>query len=304
MTRRHIIDLLLTGATGLPACAPPKVGILARLNRIAASEELAIVDTLTPEVMTVIGANVGRFVLPEPPGRLSIAPDGVWAAWFPYSSNVYPEGTEGPLVYFTDHRESARTLRLKGRFGAQLAISSKGERLAVALVVAAGPVTRLLVLKLATGEVEYDLTDLLTRFSPAKVERLRLSAGGNRLAAGSRNLFSVVDLPSRTVLFEGAGRFPSLSPSGEAVAFVDERRKLSLTTIATGATRRLLGWSAVHGSGPGPRTAHSFSQASRGRHPSFGIWPRSTAKRMPMRRSHALRSMTSGRSAHSSSGGC
>jgi len=140
-------------------------------------------------------------------------------------------------------------VRLKGRFGAYLAISSKAEHLAVAVVVGASPTTRLIVLRPATGEMECDVTDLITRFSLHELERLRLSASGDRLVAGSRNFFSVIDLPSRKILLEGEGRFPSISPSGEALAFVDAHRKLNLTTVATGATRRLLQGSTTHGVG-------------------------------------------------------
>jgi len=249
MTRRHLIDLVLTGTVGTLACAPSKAGILARLSQGARSADLVTIDTLVPEAMTVIGADAGRLVLPERPGRLSVGPDGRWVAWFPYSSSVYPESTEGPLAYFTDNPRSARRVRLKGRFGARLAISSGAERLAVAVVVGAEATTRLVVLKPATGAVEHDVSDLITWFSLRDLERLRLSGSGERLVAGSRNRFSVVDLPSHKVLLEGEGRFPALSPSGEAIAFVDGHRKLNLTTLATGATRRLLRRSTTHGVG-------------------------------------------------------
>jgi hypothetical protein len=249
MTRRHFADLTLTALAGTVACAPSKTGIIARLNETALSRNFAIVDTLVPEAMTVIGAGTGRLALSERPGRLSLAPDGAWVAWFPYDSNVYPESTKGARVYFTDNPRSAKTVKLTGLLGAQLAISSGAEHLAVAVVVSGGPVTRLLVVRPATGEVKQDLTDLITQFSLGQLERLRLSASGDRLVAGSRNLFSVLDVPSRKVLFEGQGRFPSISPSGKDIAFVDRHRKLSLTTITTGATRRLLGRSATHGVG-------------------------------------------------------
>jgi hypothetical protein len=248
MTRRHLIDLLLTGTASTLACAPQKASILARLSRATTTDDLAIIDTLVPEVITVVGG-AGRLVLTEPPGRLSLAPDGAWVAWFPHSANVYAESAEGPLAYYTDNPGSARTVRLNGRFGARLAISSGAERLAVALVVGARPTTRLLVLKPSTGELEHDVTELITRFNLRDLERLRMSASGDRLAAGSRDLFSVVDVPSRKVLFEGRGRFPSLSPSGEALAFVDGQRKLHLATVATGQTRQLLGRSSTHGVG-------------------------------------------------------
>lgn len=57
---------------------------------------------------------------------------------------------------------------------------------------------------------------------------------GERLAIGWPNSFCVIDLPSRTVLFEAKGRFPCISLSGEEVAFVCSNRKLALVTVATG----------------------------------------------------------------------
>ena len=153
------------------------------------------------------------------------------------------------MIHYTDNPLSARILKLKGRFAARLAISSKAEHLAVALVEAAGPITRLIVLKTQTGEIEYDVTDLITRFSLRDLERLRLSARGDRLVVGSLKWFSLIDLPSRRVLFEGAGRFASISPSGEFLAFVDARRKLSVVTVAIGETRHLLKSSTTHGVG-------------------------------------------------------
>jgi hypothetical protein len=194
----------------------------------------------------VLSPNAGRLVLPVPPWCLSVAPDGGCLAWFPHNCDPI-QGCAGDLrVYINDDAGSVRSVRLEGQFGARLAISSKGEHLAVAIVVAPGPATRLLVLTPGTGKVEQDVTDLITRFRPERIERRRFSAAGDRLVAGSRNLFSVVDLPSRKVIFEGAGRFPSLSHSGEAVAFVDEQRKLNVATLATGATRRLLRWSETY----------------------------------------------------------
>jgi hypothetical protein len=249
MTRRHLINILLAGSASTQACTSSKADVLARLNKTARAGDLTIIDVLTPEIMTTVSPDAGRLILPERPGRLSLAPDGAWVAWFSYSSTVYPESAHGPLVYFTDDPRSARTVRIKGRFGAWLAISSGAQRLGVAVVRGDQPTTRLVVLKPLVDGTEDDITELITRFNPREIECLRFSASGDRLVAGSRRMFSVIDLPLRKVLFEGEGRSPSISPSGEVVAFVDQRRRLTVTTVGTGATKRLLERSITHGVG-------------------------------------------------------
>jgi hypothetical protein len=76
-----------------------------------------------------------------------------------------------------------------------------------------------------------------------------MSATGGRLVVGSRESFCVIDLGSRTVAYEGAGRFPRISPSGEALAFVDSKQALWLAALAGGRPKRCMrGW-AVPGVG-------------------------------------------------------
>jgi hypothetical protein len=197
----------------------------------------------------VAGAGAGQLLVPDHPEWLSISPDGAWAAWIPSACLPYPSGTTGePLFRFTDNNRSARTVRFEGWYGVQLAISSNAGHLALVIVCTDGT-RRLVVLKTETGEVEHDVTELIARFDLKGMEHLQLSASGDRLVAGSRNLFSVVDVLSHKVLLEGEGRSPSLSPSGGSLAFVGEGRELKLTTVVTGATRRLLGRSTTHGVG-------------------------------------------------------
>jgi len=248
MTRRILIDLLLGGTAGSLACTRPNAGILSRFQRLIRANDLIMLDALVPEAITVIGAGDWRLVLPEPPGRLSFSPDGAWIAWFPYS-NVYERASGGLSVCFTNSAQSARRIKLEGRHGAALAVSSGAERLAVCMAVAAGPVSRLVVIKVATGEIQDDVSDLISRFDLRTTERMRLSASGDRLVVGSPSHFSLIDLPSRKLVLEGEGRFPCISPSGEALAYVDGRRELSLTTVATGTTKRLLEHSITHGVG-------------------------------------------------------
>jgi hypothetical protein len=250
VTRRRLIGWGLGGVVGASGCEPGSPEVLAKMKAMAEKGDFAITGarlavgptgTLIPEGMTMAGLNAGRLVLPDPPHWLSLAPDGAWAAWVPESSRPTPFGTGGtPLFHFTDDPGSIRTVKFIGRSAEQLALSSRAEHLALVTLGGADFERRLIVLELPSGEMEYDVTDLISRFRLVNLESLRLSASGTRLAAGSRESFSVVDLPSRSVLFEGSGRFPRLSPSGEAVAFVGVNRKLTVATLATGSTRTLM----------------------------------------------------------------
>jgi hypothetical protein len=140
-------------------------------------------------------------------------------------------------------------LELAGRYGAQLAISSKAAHLAVVVVAGTNATTRLVVLKPTTGELEHDVTEVIKNFNLKDTERLRFSANGNRLVAGSPSSFSLVDLPSRKLVLEGQGRFPSISPSGELLAFIDHRRRLNLVKVTSGISTPLLDRLTVHGVG-------------------------------------------------------
>jgi len=201
--------------------------------------------------MTANGADSGQLELPgaAPPHFLSVAPDGVWVAWVPESSLPDAFGGSGqPAFCITDDPRSARTSSFRGWFGQQIALSSGAEHLAV-VAVDRDLNRRLLTVNAATGETEHDLTELIARFSLGDVERLRFSANGSRLVVGSRESFLVLDLSAHKALFQGEGRVPSRSPSGEEAAFVDARGRLGLAAVASGATRTLLDGATTYGVG-------------------------------------------------------
>lgn len=259
MTRRQFSRFLLAGAACGSACSPTNRDILVRLRSTCETGDFAIVgarlgmdsgNSLVPGAMTADGADSGQLELPgaEPPRFLSIAPDGVWVAWVPESSLPDGFGKGGqPVCCVTDDPRSARTSSFQGWFGQQIAVSSNAEHLAV-VAVDRDLNRRLLTVRPATRETE-DLTELVARFSLRDVERLRFSANGSRLAVGSRESFLVLDPSAHKALFQGEGRFPSLSPSGEEVTFVDARRKLGLAAVASGTTRTLLDGATTYGVG-------------------------------------------------------
>ena len=239
MTRRSLVNVLISGAAGTLACVPKgAAAALKNANDMAEREGLAIIMDRR-FANTVTGVQVGQLRLPDNPYWLSVAPDGAAVAWVPASSLCHPLAAEEPLVRFTDKSRSVRTLRFAGRCATQVAISSNARHVALIAVADEAFNRRLMLLNPVTAEVEYDSTELISRFNRAQVECFQISATGDRLAVASRESFAVIDLPSRKILLEQDGHYPSLSPQGDVISFLDKRGDLVLTTLSTGTRRSI-----------------------------------------------------------------
>lgn len=202
-----------------------------------------------PEGFDVTGKDAGALAKVDCLYDRSVSPDGDWVAWAPLSSQPHI-GHEEPVVLFTNNSVSVHSVRFTGRFGEMAAISSGASHLAVIAVVGQALNRHLIVLNPATGKVEYDLTNLVTRFSLKDVFRFQISANGGRLVVGPRESFLVIDVPSRKIVLEGDGQFASLSPQGDALAFLNERGDLVVANLATGANRVIRNpWWVVEGVG-------------------------------------------------------
>ena len=70
------------------------------------------------------------------------------------------------------------------------------------------------------------------------VERMSISGNGSVLAVGYRSFVSVIDVLTRGFVLRSAGRFPSLSPDGETLAFVSGRA-VHLVSLKTGVRRAI-----------------------------------------------------------------
>lgn len=270
VTRRQAARVLLAGAIGNSACSTNRE-IFAQLGEICKSGDFAIIGArlgldsakdLVPAAITVMGNDAGQLELlggPRQPHVLSLAPDGGWVAWVPesYLPNSFSQGGQ-PIFCLTDDPRFARNVRYHGWYCIQLAVSAHATHLAL-IAMEGGPQRascRLLVINPTNGETIADLTPLVKNLDLVNAERLRLSASGLRLAVGARGSFAVIDLAANTILLAGEGRFPTLSPSGEELAFVDRRRNLILVTLATGAARNMLKGIRARGVGswvPGSR---------------------------------------------------
>ena len=256
MTRRCLTQLLISGVAGVGGCAPKgRPEVFAKVQEMSEKDELAIVggwravgpgNLLVPEARTVTGDEVGKLILTPRPLGFSVAPDGGCVAW---TTHRAVGGTDEPSIFFTDDRGSSRRVSCKGHFG-RTAISSRAERIAVIGALGEDINPRLMVLNQATGKVEHDVTEFITRFPVAHIGRLQISANGNRLAVASSKSFAVVDLPSRKLLLEGDGQFSSLSPQGEMLACLDNGGELVLTSLATRTGRTISNaWGNVIGVG-------------------------------------------------------
>jgi hypothetical protein len=254
MTRRQLLNLAFPGAavTLKGEAATPVTA--ATLASIANQLDLVVIpllwtNGLVPEAVSVSGRYVGKLVLPDSPWAVSVSPDCGWISWYPRRSLPPPFGVGDGRIYFTDAQSSTGAVRLSERYPGLLALSSGAVHLALTTVAGIPPDPRLCVLNPRTGELEQDLTGLVTRFQIADIERLCVSATGQRLAAGTRELFIVVDVPSRKVLLESKGRFPCLSPNGDSIAFVSNDELISISLRTRAATKVVKGWDAVLGLG-------------------------------------------------------
>jgi hypothetical protein len=223
---------------------------MAAVRRFAEQQGLCIL-ALDGAALTVDGKSAGRLDLPgAPTSDVAVAPDGACVAWTDRRSVPYTTEAGEPVIFLVeDYPRSPRALRFDGGFAAGLAVSSKAGRVALIAAKSGGTERRLIVLSPATGRIEHDVTALITRFGLDEVQTLRMSGNGGRLVVGSREAFCVIDLRTRTLIYQGAGRFPRISPQGETLAFVDGKEALWVAKLAGGDPRRLMrGW-AVPGVG-------------------------------------------------------
>jgi hypothetical protein len=253
MTRRTLLQSTLLGAGATSCARKGRPETLAAVSDMAKREDLVgsrlsgIVGA--PEALTVTGADTGPLAVIDGASDLSVSPDGAWVAWTLLSSLPHL-GTEQPLVLFTDDPRSIQRVRFRGKHAEAVAISSRARCLAFTAFVDAAVRIRLIVLSPATAQIQQDVTELIKGLDLLEVKRLRISSNGQVLCAASRESFVVLDLPARRVVLESNGRFPSLSPNGSSLAFLDTRGDFVITTLATGARRVITSpWWTVVGVG-------------------------------------------------------
>ncbi len=235
---------MLSGTLANLACAPRRPEILSIVKRLDEEQGLAILRMDTYEGLTVDGVRSGRLAVQGSPWVAAVSPDGGCVAWVDKSSVPFTTQAGEQVIALSEGPiGSPRIVRFGGRFAADLAVSSKGAHVAILVVQDSLLHQRLITIGPGTAAVESDVTGLITRFSLADVETLRMSAAGNRMVVGSRELFTVIDPGAGKVVHEGQGRFPRISPQGDSLAFVDRKRALRVAVLAGGTDRTLMhGW--------------------------------------------------------------
>lgn len=255
MTRRHLFDLMLAGGVGAWGHAANTPGTKAKLAAMVGRLDLAVVPALwtnglIPEAVAVSGEDAGKLVLPESPWLISVSPDCGWIAWTARGSQPPPLGAGDGQIFFTGAHSRIKSVGLRGCYPEQISLSSGAVYLALTTVGSVRSDARLIVLNPATGELERDVTGLMTRFRIADIDRLRISANGQSLIVGTREFFVVLDVPSRRVLFESPGQFPCFPPTADSVAFINKERELVSASLVTRATTKLMeGWWTTLGLG-------------------------------------------------------
>lgn len=238
MTRRHFLGSMGLCVAGSAGCRAQEPQANENLRQWEDRNDLAILD-ISLDALSINGDRVGRLALPdccfaEP----AVAPDAACVGWIARS--------EVSVICTIGASSQVRTMHYSGRFGRVIGISSNAMQLAVvAMDKRVNRDWRLL----SVGRREGDLTSLLTHLHPMEIERLRLCGSGDQLAVGSRDAFVLIDLNQGKVMFEGTGRFPTPSPDGENLAFVNAQGNLVCRKILSGNSRRLRRGSKIFGVG-------------------------------------------------------
>lgn len=223
---------------------------LRRLDLLSAQFGVSILNPFSLRAFSHRAQYTGSLNLDDHgPFLLSISPDARIVAWLPWTSTLNEDSPAEFRVFLIFGAGSVRAINAGGHFGIDAAVSGNGRKYIFLLSNdAAG--TRLRAMSYATpGNVLFDLTYLLAGLAIHDIERLNTSNNGRILVAGTSMKFRVLDTESRNVVFQGEGRFPSLSPSGDALAFVDRSYKLRVRDLRTGRTKTLIGSMAIHGVG-------------------------------------------------------
>jgi hypothetical protein len=256
MTRRHLFDLTVAGLAGTCGCSAREPEMTAKVVSMAERLDLAIVPVMwtggpTPEAIGIDGKSAAKLLLPEGLRLVSVSPDCGWIAWALDASQPPPIGTGDAKVFFTDAQSPIKTMQLERGYPRQLSLSSDAGYLALTELGTVAPKARLIVLNPRTQELQRDLSDLITSFPIADINRLRISANGQCLAVGTRERFMIVEVQAGRVLLEKEGQLHSLSPDGDFVAFINNAGVPAITSLITRASTELaLHWRTVVGFGP------------------------------------------------------
>jgi len=249
VTRRNLFGSVLCAAAGTCSCDPKRSESSVRLASVARQFDLAILPMLWAGLESIAisasGADAGNLRLTAPAWSVSVSLDANWIAWFPRASLPPPIGVDARKVFFVGLDASASSAMPPGVYARLLSLSAGAQRLAVTSAD-----QRLLILNPGTGGLERDLTGLVTQFPIGSVERLCISANGQRLAVGTREMLVVLDLTPGRALLEQEGRFPCLSPDGNSIAFIRNAKELiSMSVTARIGKKVVNGWTDILGLG-------------------------------------------------------
>ena len=233
MTRRSLLSGVSPAlAAACSGCAPKRSGLRIELDQLG--EDLAI-SGFGLTISDVHGHYLG---LLEPPeiysGVAAVTADAGCIAW------IQIHHRPGALAHsiniaVADGHHPLRTVPYNWWSPTDLAVTSGASHIAIVAISLLPRATRqVLVVNGETGNLEHDLTEVARPITD-EIERLEITADGTRLAIGSRESFVVADVLSQRQLLTRRGRFPVLAPDGSALAFVDDKHRLVVKNLLTGA---------------------------------------------------------------------
>jgi hypothetical protein len=250
VTRRQFVNYAGLSTVGSMSCRAERTHMEKELHEWEERNDVAVLN-ISLTALKINGDRIGSLVLPncctaEP----SVAPDGACVAWIPSTQSLRPSSSEDSIVRVIDVVRPARTMRYSGHLARVLTISTDATKAAV-LALSNGRGSGSVLVFGADGEA--DFTRLLSGMDPAEIERLRLSGDGELLAVGSRTSAVVIDLKAGKTIFQSRGRFPTLSPDGKSLAYIDEQAHLVCQDLRNNTAKLLRlgsnicgvgGWSA------------------------------------------------------------
>ena len=249
MTRRSLVN---TGLAGLATfcCCSRKFAQTTAVRDLEVGS-VAVINLLDQNLIAhdLNRTKCGRLQLPECCSwSPAIAADASTVAWFPTSSFPYPQSDNHQPVLIRAGLRASRRIQCNGH-GLHLAVSSGAERIAMVVAGAGTQGSRLVVVDGNSGEVAIDLTQSAAEIVTQPIERLQMSGTGDHIVIGTRGTFHIIEVPSGRLVISQNGRFPSISPDGGTLAFLDEDRALFALEIANGTTRALIARGSTFGVG-------------------------------------------------------
>ena len=165
--------------------------------------------------------------------EVTTSPDAKCISWTPRRSIMSYRVHEFPEVCVRSETSETQTFQFAGIAGEFSAVSSFHPRLVAFCLVTQTTGEVIQVMNSETKEIVTEIGNLKNRLGKTQVERLRLCSNGHRLVVGSQECFLVIETLSGQVIGKRMGRFPTITPDGKLIAYVDSSQFLRVLDVGS-----------------------------------------------------------------------